>query len=122
MVGGATYFALVGLAVQIFLLNNQVIGHCSNMKYKQAGANSTNEQKVSKMNSGTLYLFSQNETIATPRAISNTSHTKELGCLFFKDLPSLFKKIFASASYLTGLFLTTIKGTRMNDNPHSSRR
>ncbi|WP_245969299.1 transglycosylase SLT domain-containing protein [Candidatus Rickettsia colombianensi] len=114
---GATYPAFAGLAVQIFLLNNQVIGHCNTTKYKQAGANSINEQKVSKMNSGTLYLFLKNETIATPRAISNTNHTKELGCFFSKkDCPSLFKKIFASGSYLTGLFLTTIKGTRMNDN------
>lgn len=113
---GAIYLALVGLAVQIFLLNNQVIGHCNTTKYKPAGANSTNEQKVSKMNSGTLYLFLKNETIVTPRAISNTNHTKEVGCFFSKDCPSLFKKIFASASYLTGLFLTTKKGTAMNDS------
>nr|AKS10410.1 Transglycosylase SLT domain protein [Rickettsia endosymbiont of Ixodes pacificus] len=75
-----------------------------------------NEQKVSKINSGKLYLFLKAETIITPKAISNTSHTKELGCLFFNDCPSLFKKIFASGSYLTGLFLTTIKGIKMNVN------
>lgn len=68
------------------------------------------------MNSGKLYLFLKKDTIATPRAMNKTNHTKELGCFFSKDCSSLFKNIFASASYLTGLFLTTKKGTAMNDN------
>lgn len=68
------------------------------------------------MNSGKLYVFLKKDTIATPRAMHNTSHTKELGCFFSKDCPSLFKNIFASVSYLTGLFLTTKEGTAMNDN------